>query len=109
MLKSPIDLIHEKKLEPEALTKILESSSVKHIQTNASIIANLYLNEKEKIVALDLFKKLLYYHKEDFTNYCKDYSSLKTLEGKMMFLYGTTLLNKTYIHWNAVDTGIKVE
>jgi hypothetical protein len=109
MLKSPIDLIHEKKLEPDALTKILETSSVEHIKNNASIIANLYLKEKEKSVALDLFKKLLYYHKKDFTNYCKDYSSLKTLEGKMMFLYGTTLLNKTYIHWNAVDTGIKLE
>lgn len=109
--KSPVELIHDKKsrYNPESLKKILESSSIPHIQKNASQIATLYLNEKEKSLTLDLFKILLYYDGDEFDTFCKEYKSLKTLAQKQMYLYGTDLVHSTYIHWNTKDTGIKIK
>jgi hypothetical protein len=110
MLKGPVELIHDKKssFNPESLEKILKTSSVKHIQKHASKIATLYLKEKEDSLDLDLFKILLYYDGEHFDTFSKEYSELKTLSQKQMYLYGTDLVNSTYIHWNTKDTGIKV-
>jgi tRNA A-37 threonylcarbamoyl transferase component Bud32 len=108
--KSSVELIHDKKsrYNPESLEKILKTSTIPHIQSNASKIATQYLKEKEKSLTLDLFKILLYYDGEHFDTFCKEYSELKTLSQKQKYLYGTDLSNTTYIHWNTKDTGIKV-
>jgi hypothetical protein len=110
MLKGPVELIHDKKSKynPESLEKILKTSSIKHIQKHALNIATLYLKEKEDSLDLDLFKILLYYDGENFDTFSKEYTALKTLSQKQMYLYGTDLVNSTYIHWNTKDTNIKL-
>jgi tRNA A-37 threonylcarbamoyl transferase component Bud32 len=110
MSKSPVDLIHDKKsrFNSKSLEKILKTSSLDHIKNNASKIATLYLNEKEYSLDLDLFKILLYYDGENFDTYANEYSELKTLPQKQMYLYGTDFVRSTYIHWNTKDTGIKI-
>jgi hypothetical protein len=93
-------------LTVKALTSLLEKSDVYHIKKNAKNIANLYKNEVENSLALDLFKIMLFYKHDNFDKFISEYEKKRTLLEKQMYLYGTDPslrgANFMYVHWNTI-------
>ena len=103
---NPENEIHRNNLTVSALTSLLENSYVHHIKKNARKIANLYKNEVEKSLALDLFKIMLFYKNDNFDNFISEYEKKETLLEKQMYLYGTDPSLRgdkfMYVHWNTI-------
>jgi hypothetical protein len=103
---NPENEIHKNNLTVKALTSLLENSYVNHIKKNAKKIANLYKNEVEKSLSLDLFKIMLFYKNNNFDKFISEYEKKTNLLEKQMYLYGTDPSlrgdNFMYVHWDTI-------
>lgn len=107
---SPEDIIHKycSKYSVATLQDVLLQSHVDHIKKYSSLIAELYLGEKNKSLQLDLFKTLLFFDSSfkpgAFENFCDNYKKAKPNERLFMIYGNDRSLKKNHykIHWNAI-------